>query len=435
MAIEVKVPKISEGVESAEVTDVLVSEGDTIEEEQSIITVETDKASADVPSSHGGTVKEVKVKAGDEVKIGDIILILEETGEGESEEEEPEEKEEEKKAGEKQEEAKEKEEPEKSPEKPEKKEGKKEKKEPQKEETDQERKSHEVPASPSIRRLARESGIDIRAVKGSGPGGRITEEDIKSHEKPTRESAAPKTLTLPDFSQWGHIEKQPLSRIRHATAKNLTSFWQSIPHVFQFDEADITAIEQHMEKISGKAEKAGGKLTITAVLTKIVANALQQFPKFNASIDMDNKEMILKNYISIGIAAATDKGLLVPVVRDVDHKNIITLAVEITKLAEKARDEKLAPEDMQGGNFTISNLGGIGGTNFTPVIYHPQVAILGVSRASTKPVFIDGNFEPRQILPLCLSYDHRLIDGAEGAAFLRWICQSLEDPYKAILGA
>jgi pyruvate dehydrogenase E2 component (dihydrolipoamide acetyltransferase) len=447
MAIEVKVPKISEGVESAEVTEVLVSEGDTIDEEQSVIAVETDKASVEVPSSDGGKVKEIKVKAGDEIKVGDVILILEEA-DGRKEEkdkgkekdkEEKDTKAEKEKEGKKEEaeEKSEKEEKEKAKEgedvkaeKTEEKEKETERKEEEPEET-----SGQVPASPSVRRLARELGVDIKAVEGSGPGGRITEEDVKSYTKGGKKKEAPTALSLPDFAQWGSVEREPLSNIRLTTANTLTASWQSIPHVFQFDEADISGIEEYMEHNSEKAEKAGGKLTITAVLAKVVANALQQFPKFNASIDMENEEMILKKYVNIGIAADTDKGLLVPVIRDVDKKSIIELAVEITELAEKARNQKLSPEDMQGGSFTVSNLGGIGGTNFTPVVYHPQVAILGVSRVSTKPAFIDGNFEPRHILPLSLSYDHRLIDGAEGAKFLRWICQALEDPYKALLGA
>ncbi|MGM0392607.1 MAG: 2-oxo acid dehydrogenase subunit E2, partial [Bacteroidota bacterium] len=242
-------------------------------------------------------------------------------------------------------------------------------------------------------------------------------------------------LSLPDFSKWGSTETKPLSGIRMETARRTKASWQNIPHVFQFDEADISEIEKYMEKNKEKAEEAGGKLTITAILLKVSASALQQFPKFNASIDPEKEEMILKHYIHIGIAVDTEKGLLLPVIRDVDKKSIIELAAEITKVAEKAREGKLSPDEMKGGNFSISNLGGIGGTNFTPIIYHPQVAILGVSRAKTSPVFSEGEFKPREVLPLSLSYDHRLIDGAEGAEFLHWIVQALEDPYKALLGA
>ncbi len=231
------------------------------------------------------------------------------------------------------------------------------------------------------------------------------------------------------------MERKPLNNIRKATAKNVTASWQSVPHVFQFDEADITDIQQYLEVNQDKAEKAGGKLTITALLTKIVASALVRFPKFNASIDMENEEMILKNYVNIGIAVATEKGLLVPVIKDADKKSIIEIATELTNIAEKARDGKLSKEDMEGANFSISNLGGIGGTNFTPIVPAFQVAILGISRSAKKPVYIDDEFKPREILPLSLSYDHRLIDGADGAAFINWITQALEDPYKALLGA
>ncbi|MFZ0488950.1 MAG: 2-oxo acid dehydrogenase subunit E2, partial [Salegentibacter sp.] len=290
-------------------------------------------------------------------------------------------------------------------------------------------------ASPGVRRLARELGVDVNSVEGGGENGRISEEDVKAFVKQKRGGAEAATLSLPDFSKWGETERKPLSGIRKATGKNVTASWQNIPHVFQFEEADISGIEDYIEKHAEKAEKAGGKLTITAILLKISATALRQFPKFNASIDPENEEMILKKYMNIGIAVDTKKGLLVPVIRDVDRKSIVELSVELTKIAEKAREGKLNPEEMQGGNFTISNLGGIGGTNFTPIIYHPQVAILGVSRAKVQPVWKNDQFEPRQVLPLSLSYDHRLIDGAEGAEFIHWMAKALEDPYEALLGS
>ncbi|RNL94515.1 2-oxo acid dehydrogenase subunit E2 [Sinomicrobium pectinilyticum] len=467
MAKEVKIPQISEGVDSARVSEILIETGDYIETDQSVIVLETDKASAEVPSSHEGTVKEIKVAEGDEVEVGAVVLILEEDGKesgGEEEEKEEEdakgkkEKENKKKKdkeeeGDKREEeeveegrnktpedkeGKEKKDKEEEPEDKEKEEEKEESEEKKKEGTDDERKTgEELPASPMVRKLARELGVDLASVEGSGPGGRISEEDVKSYTRKqgTDKAAEPKGLSLPDFSKWGAVETKSLSGIRMATGKNTTASWQHIPHVFQFDEADITGIEQYMEKNREKVQKEGGKLTITAILVKIVANALQQFPKFNASVDMERKEMILKKYINISIAVATDKGLLMPVIKDADRKNIIELAVEITEVAEKARNGKLGPEEMEGGNFSVSNLGGVGGTNFTPVIYHPQVAILGISQAAIRPIYVGGNFEPREILPLSLSYDHRLIDGVEGAGFLSWIKQALEDPYKALLGA
>ena len=483
MAIEVKIPLISEGVETAEVIEVLVSEGDSIKEEQSIIALETDKASVEVPSSHSGVIQEIKVSVGDEVKVGDVILILEEEDEESKEEKGEEEKEKdnsteknkEKGEGKPEEESasksdkKDKEQKKDQGEEPkadkgkdrnreqeseddsekdkrkddEEKEATKDSQKPEKEATKDsqkpEKEASDVPASPSVRRLARESGVDIKLIEGSGPGGRITEEDVKSQsteeEEKGDEGKSSKPADLPDFSKRGIVERKPLSKIRKTTAKNTLATWQNIPHVFQFDEADISGIMAYIDENKSKTEDSGGKLTITAILAKIMATALQQFPQFNASIDMENGEVILKKYFHIGIAVDTDKGLLVPVIRDVNKKTIVELAVEISDLAEKTRQGKLSLEEMQGGNITISNLGGIGGTQFTPIVYSPQVAILGVSRAKVQPVYTDGNFEPRQILLLSLSYDHRLIDGADGAKFLRWICQALEDPYKALLGA
>lgn len=488
MAKEVKVPKISEDADTANVAEILVSEGDKIEKDQSIISLETDKASVEVPSSDAGTVKEIKISEGDEVSVGDVILTLEEDGDEEEgtskeKEEQKEEKEkEEKEDSESEEEKKEKRkesrerdqekksEEEKSLEKKDKKEEKKskeedseEKKEKQEEKEQEseekednksekgepEEEEHEetkegdkdskkqVPASPGVRRLARELGVDLSSVEGSGSGGRITEEDVKSHSKEQgkRKADSSKKLSLPDFSKWGQTERKSLSNIRMATAKGTTASWQNLPHVFQFGEADISGIEEYIKKNKEKAEEAGAKLTITAILLKIAAGALRQFPKFNASIDLENEEMILKKYTNIGVLVDTEKGLLPPVIRDVDQKSIIELAVEISEMAKKARNQELSQEEMEGGNFTISNLGGIGGTNFTPIIYHPQVAILGISKAQMRPVFIEGEFVPRKILPLSLSYDHRLIDGVEGAEFIEWIRQALEDPYKALLGA
>ncbi|MGB8376451.1 MAG: 2-oxo acid dehydrogenase subunit E2, partial [Salegentibacter sp.] len=370
MAKEVKIPQISEGVESATVAEILVSKGDTVKEEDSLIVVESDKASVEVPAPFGGTVKEIKVKEGDEVKVGDVILTLDEEGGGEkesegkedekqqkksktksekeseeseekeSEEEEQEEKEEKetkkKKSGKDQKEEKasdsepeESEEEEEGKEKddveePDKKEkkveaGKKSSKEDK--EGEKESKSAGVAAaSPGVRRLARELGVDVNSVEGGGENGRISEEDVKAFVKQKRGGAEAATLSLPDFSKWGETERKPLSGIRKATGKNVTASWQNIPHVFQFEEADISGIEDYIEKHAEKAEKAGGKLTITAILLKISATALRQFPKFNASIDPENEEMILKKYMNIGIAVDTEKGLLVPVIRDVDRK-------------------------------------------------------------------------------------------------------------------
>ncbi|MFA0963642.1 2-oxo acid dehydrogenase subunit E2 [Roseivirga sp. BDSF3-8] len=486
MPTEVKVPQISEGADTATVAEILVSEGDTIQEEESIIVVETDKASVEVPSTHSGKVTEIKISEGDELQVGDVILLVEEEGEEddeeskkdesgkEAEEEEQESKEakeddskdeedetdtddDEAEVKESEEESEKTEEDEKQKETKAEKDDTEEKKKdkyhgdgPRQDENESrngEEKDNEVkeddneddgiPAAPGVRRQAREQGVDLTTVEGTGPEGRITSEDVEkaAGKKGGGGDKTPTSSSLPDFSKWGDTERKPLSGIRKATALNTTSAWQTIPHVTQFDEADITDIEAYRQEHSEKAEEAGGKLTVTAILTKIVANALRKFPEFNASVDMENEEVVYKKYVHIGIAADTEQGLLVPVVRHADRKNMIELSVEITRLAEKARDGKLAPDDMLGGNFTISNLGGIGGTNFTPIVYSPQVAILGVARAEIKPVYNGETFEPKQVLPLSLSYDHRIIDGAAGARFLRWICQALEDPYAALLGA
>ena len=235
--------------------------------------------------------------------------------------------------------------------------------------------------------------------------------------------------SLPDFSKWGEIERKSMSNIRRKTAEHLSYAWSSIPHVTQYDKADITELEVLRKKFAKQAEAAGGKLTVTVILLKIIAAALKKFPEFNASVDMSNKEIIYKSYVNIGIAVDTDRGLLVPVIRDVDKKNIIELAAELAELSEKARDKKLSLDEMQGGNFSISNLGGIGGTYFTPIINSPEVAILGVSRGSKEAVLIDNEFVPRLMLPLSLSYDHRIIDGADAARFIRWVSQALENPF------
>ncbi|HEY9186134.1 MAG TPA: 2-oxo acid dehydrogenase subunit E2 [Salegentibacter sp.] len=464
MAKEIKVPQISEGVDTAVISEILVSKGDKIEEDQSVISVETDKATAEIPATAGGTIKEIKVSEGDEVSVGDVIIVLEDDGKDSEEKEEGKasDEEEETLANKKEEAEKEEEEPDSDEkEKDESKSAKKEEKQKEKKEEDDEDEdddeedaekkkskgseakkdkdsdkasSKEVYASPGVRRLARELGVNLEEISGSGESGRITEKDIKEYKEGGSKKSSSSQVKLPDFSKWGAVENKPLNNIKKTTAKNVLASWQSVPHVFQFGEADISGVETYIEDHKDKVEKAGGKLTLTAILTKIVATALHKFPTFNASIDMDKEEMILKKYVNINIAVATEDGLLVPVIKNADQKSISDLSVEISEIAKKAREQKLSKEDMEGGNFSISNLGGIGGTNFTPIVYHPQVAILGISRATTKPVYIDGKFEPRSILPLSLSYDHRLIDGADGAGFMNWLVKALEDPYEALLG-
>jgi pyruvate dehydrogenase E2 component (dihydrolipoamide acetyltransferase) len=298
-----------------------------------------------------------------------------------------------------------------------------------------------IAAAPSVRRIAREMGIDIREVKGSGPDGRISAIDVVNHGKGhgviVPGGAAPSTtmagglvsIPLPNFEQFGPIERKPMSGIRRATAEQMQRAWTSIPHVTQFDKADITDIEALRKQYGKAAEAAGGKLTITAIILKVVAGALKKFPQFNASLDAESGEVVLKKYFNIGVAVDTERGLLVPVLRDVDRKNIVELAVELGQIAEKARNKKTSLEDLQGGCFTITNLGGIGGTAFTPIVNAPEVAILGLSRGVMEPVWNGSEFQPRLMMPMSLSFDHRVIDGADGARFLRWIATTLEQPF------
>jgi pyruvate dehydrogenase E2 component (dihydrolipoamide acetyltransferase) len=440
MKQEIRLPEIADNVVSGFLSRILVKVGDVIEKDQSIIEMETDKAATDIPSPIGGKIVDIKVNAGDEVRVGQVIMVLEvlaESGVVSQEvpafarmtEKEFVVREAEKEiapaihltpsptatihltpspspalaalTGEGS-------------------------RAPQPS-------SAFVPASPSVRRFARELGLDINKVKGSGAGGRISDDDVKAHAKEVIQSPKASQFAgyaeVPDFSKWGPVEAQPMSRIRTITAESTVNSWQTIPQVVQFEKADITEVEKFRLASKAAVEKAGGKLTMTAILLKLTAMALKQFPKFNASVDMKNNQIIYKNYINIGIAVDTEQGLLVPVVRDVDKKSLTQLSVELGGIAERARLRKLTSEEMQGGNFTISNLGGIGGTSFTPIVYPNQVAILGVSKSAIEPVYQDGAFVPRNMLPLSLSYDHRLIDGADGARFLGWMCKVLEQPF------
>ncbi|MGH9350041.1 MAG: 2-oxo acid dehydrogenase subunit E2, partial [Vicinamibacterales bacterium] len=299
-----------------------------------------------------------------------------------------------------------------------------------------------APAAPSVRRLAREVGVDINDVQGSGPAGRISQDDVKEHARRIlssvgasgaeagRAAGRPAFATpLPDFSKWGDVERQPMSNIRRKTAEHLSAAWNTIPHVTQGEKADITSLEALRKTYSAEVEAREGKLTVTAILVKVIAAAVKRFPQFNASVDMQAQEIVVKKYINVGVAVDTDRGLLVPVIRNADQKNIMQIAVEVQQAAVKARDRKLTLEDMSGGTISISNLGGIGGTYFTPIVNWPEVAVVGVSRGHTEPVWTGGAFEPRLVLPLSLSYDHRVIDGADAMRFLRWVADALEQPF------
>jgi pyruvate dehydrogenase E2 component (dihydrolipoamide acetyltransferase) len=453
MIKEIKLPEIADNVTSAVVLEILVSAGDKVSADDSLAEMESDKASFELPSDFDGVIKEVKVSEGDEVKVGQVMFTIDTAGEGEESKDEKEEKKSsDEKSAEKEASQKKKEDVEKEEEKEE----KEEKEEPQEDKTDEEpsdekpaekepaaqkvessKSAAHIPASPAVRRLAREIGVDITQVKGTGPAGRVLEDDVKAYAKkmlqgegdrPAGASAVADGFELPDFSKYGEIKREKMDTIRKITARSMAGSWQTIPHVFQFDKADVTDLEKFRKDYSKYVEKQGAKLTVTAILLKLTATALRKFPKFNASVDMKNEEIIYKDYVHIGVAVDTDRGLLVPVIRDADKKSITELSIELNEMAEKARNKKIKPDELQGANFTISNLGGIGGTNFTPIVNRPAVAILGVSRSQTEPVFIDGEFKPRMMLPLSLSYDHRLIDGADGARFLRWLCEAMQNP-------
>ena len=478
---EFKIPELGENVEQGDVTRVLVKVGDTIAKEQPVVELETDKATIEVPSSVAGTVKEIKVKPGEKVKVGAVVLTVDEAvsaapsgdGSGAAPPDEGRKAAEPRAA-----------EPKREP-KPEQKVLSMPRREqasaalqepaaaaappptraveqpvaqkPSAEPRTQ--KGPAAPASPSVRRLARELGVDINQVQGTGPGGRISDADVKEHARRILSSVtsvgatgsvarpagvpAP-TVPLPDFEKWGPVERQPMTNIRRKTAERLGHAWNVIPHVTQCDKADITPMEELRSKFRKQVEQAGGNLTVTAVLVKVIAAAVKQFPQFNASLDEANSAIVYKKYINVGVAVDTEFGLLVPVIRNADQKNITQIAIELHQLSEKARARKLTLDEMSGGGISISNLGGIGGTYFTPIVNWPEVAILGVSRGIIEPVWRqspgaqggqgivdgrDGTFEPRQLLPLSLSYDHRVIDGADAMRFLRWVVQAIEQPF------
>jgi pyruvate dehydrogenase E2 component (dihydrolipoamide acetyltransferase) len=291
-----------------------------------------------------------------------------------------------------------------------------------------------VAATPSVRRLARELGVDIYELTGTGEAGRIIEEDVRSYVRerlrqpalaPASAPAGAATVPLPDFSRWGEVERKAMSSVRRKTAVHLSRAWTA-PHVTNHDKADITELEQLRKKLEAKF---AAKISMTAIATKVIASGLKVFPQFAASVDMAREEIVYKKYVNVGVAVDTERGLLVPVIRDTDTKNILQLSAEIAAVAERARNRKITMEDLEGGVFTISNLGGIGGTHFSPIINTPEVAILGISRGRMEPVYINGLFQPRLLLPLSLSYDHRLIDGADAARFLRWVVEALEQPF------
>lgn len=419
-------PELGENIESANVLKVLVAVGDLLQVEQGVLEIETDKATIEVPSTVNGKVVELFVKEGTKAKVGQVVLRVETSAEEVIEEQAS-------------------------------------KEEPVTVKVEKTEEPIEIvrgsataviinnqpkisinsaPAAPSVRRLAREIGIDINQVPGSGPGGRIRMSDVKEYSKKLHENRGSisgqvgigiKAESLPDFSKFGQVERKTMSNIRSKTADHLSYAWATIPHVTQFDKADITDLEKVRKGLSSLPEQDEIKLTVTSFLLKIISAAVKEFPQFNASVDMEKKEIVYKKYINLGVAVDTENGLIVPVVKNVDQKNIFQLTKEMNELAEKARKRKIGLDDLQGGCFTISNLGGIGGTYFTPIVNSPEVAILGVSRGTMEPVYKEGHFVPRLMLPLSLSYDHRLIDGADAIRFLRWVVTALENPYKFLV--
>ncbi len=417
MAKAFKLPDLGEGIESGDVARVLVSEGDQISVDQPILELETDKALIEVPSSLAGKIVSINVKEGDSVPVGAVLIAVEETGAvAAAALAEPEAA-----AG-----------PSPEPEKAPPPEAPAPPSLPEKPEAP-------LPAAPSVRRFARELGIDLHQIAGTGAGGRITREDVKAYVQKTMldgpEADAPVTASsLPDFTRWGEVDRQPLRAVRRKIAENLSIAWTRAPHVTQFDRADVTDLEAFRQRHRAEAEARGGKLTPTALILKAVITALKAFPRFNASFDPAAGELILKRYYHIGIAVDTERGLLVPVIRDVDRKDIFELAVELAELAERARRGKTDLEELQGGTFTVTNLGSISGTAFTPIINFPEVGILGISRTRQEPVVRDGRVEPRLIMPICVSYDHRVIDGADGARFTKHLVESLENPGRMLLG-
>ena len=451
---EFVLPNLGDGVAQGDVLKVLVKIGETVKLEQSVLELETDKATVEVPSSLAGVVKDIRVKAGDKVKPGQTVLIVDVGVAGAPPQAEPPKAEAPQAAAEPPPAAAAAAPaPAAAPAAP----------------VEVERPKAPVvdiaagrqpaaavaapspqlsaPASPSVRRLAREIGVDISQVPGTGPGGRLSIEDVKEFAKRVLSSfgsagqaaaasggATPlQARPLPDFSKYGEVERKAMSGVRRKTSEHLSFAWNTIPHVTQFDKADITSLEQTRKKFRGEVEKVGGNLTVTAVAAKVLASALKVFPQFNASVDAAGEAIVYKKYVNVGIAVDTEFGLLVPVIRNADTKNLSQLSVEIQQLAEKAKARKLSLDEMSGGSMSITNLGGIGGTAFTPIVNWPEVAILGISRGIFEPVWNGKEFEPRQMLPLSLSYDHRLIDGADAIRFLRWVAEALENPFALAL--
>jgi pyruvate dehydrogenase E2 component (dihydrolipoamide acetyltransferase) len=467
MATEVKLPAMGEGIDAGTVVKILVKPGDSVAENQGLMELETDKALVEVPSDAAGTISEILVKEGQKVQVGASLVRLDSaTGNGQAPtdikhqatkpqeqkaEGQPQDasKEQAAAAGGQQELNKVEEKPNKdvggAPARPEK---KNEVSTPDAGRAGATPTAQSapavngdiIPAGPATRRIARELNIDLKRVRGSGNNGRITPEDVYAFARTLMTAggqigngvaAQPE---LPDFTKWGEVRREEMSQVRRLTAEHMARSWNIVPHVTQFEKIDITDLEELRARYEKDVEKAGGKLTLTVLIIKAVISALKAFPQFNASLDAASGEIIYKSYYNIGIAVDTERGLLVPVLRDCDRRNIFELSAELPALAERARSGKIDIEELRGGTFTISNQGGIGGAEFTPIVNWPEVSILGIGRARKEPAVVGDAIKPRLMMPVGLSYDHRVIDGANAARFIRRFKESLESPERLLMG-
>lgn len=431
---EVRIPDIGD-FDEVEVLEILVSPGDSVAAEDSLISLESDKATMEIPSPNEGIVKEIKVSVGDKVAQGALIVTMEVTAAADDKAPEPERPVPAADAA------------------PSARESNTTAAEPAAVQTpvsdddivpyapDTKAGKHRAHASPSVRRFARELGVNLSQVSGSGPKNRILKDDVQAFVKnamqkgtgqPSTGAAIPPAPKV-DFAKFGEVEVQPLSRIKKISGKHLHACWLNIPHVTQFDEADITELEAFRQGMKEEAARKGVRLTPLVFIMKAVCASLREFPQFNASLDESQENLVLKKYTNLGVAVDTPEGLMVPVIRNVDKKGFYDLAGELMEISERARNGALMPADLQGGSFSISSLGGIGGTNFMPIVNAPEVAILGVARSQMKPVWNGKEFEPRLMLPLAMSYDHRVIDGAAGARFITYLSRILTDIRKVML--
>ena len=407
MLKKIVLPDLGEGIDSADVSEVLIKSGDTVSVDDIILVLESDKASMEIPSENSGIVKEVFVVMGDEVKTGEALISIEVTSDDKDKPDTQKEEEPPKEVVEKS-------------------------KNPVEVKQETRPSTDKAFASPGVRRLSRELEIDLSSIRATGEKGRITKEDLHGYIKQKMVqggSVAATSFPKIDFSQWGVVENTPLTKIQKITGERLQQAWQTIPHVTQFDEADISVLNSKRIELKKEGLKKNIKVTFLPFIIKAVVKALKEFPRFNSSLDHLSENLVQKNYYNIGIAVDTPTGLVVPVIKDADNKSILGLSEELMDISERARIKKLKPEELKGGSFTISSLGGIGGTNFTPIINPPEVAIMGVSKSSWKPLYDHKNKEiiPTFVMPYSLSYDHRVIDGALGASFTTFFSRSLLD--------